>query len=356
VVFLLAIFSLQAPAVAQNSYSEQTVAFGEDEFFPYARGRIIKDIQGERIAQMERIYETIMSWDSLNPPKGFEVRFNAGDSYANLAFSAYVREGDTKTTKSGAVLSFYINDPARVLGSPVAENIFLQPEKVDDFFGHPVFRNTDNEVTVISKSNVPLFVPVSREEYLLQLIKTETVKQQKEDGHQQKSDSEVILAEMEKSYGELLKIDPDAAAEFRIEIQNFRADMAKDQDAGAPADLLASLKAELAKLSPAERKQPAYYAVGAFEKYGNFSGLLPESGKDSGTALVRPAPAYGGMANNKSAINLLIISWNVGTDNANSDKPRLFHGDAKGFMLADYYMVRLYHQQKIWNDIDSLVR
>jgi len=237
----------------------------------------------------------------------------------------------------------------------VAENIFLRPEKADDFYGFPVYRNTDKEVTVISKNKAPLFVPVTREEYLQQLIKAESAREDKQEGSGQKSDSEIILAEMEKTYKELLKADTEAAAEFKTEIQKFRADMAKDQDAGAPAGLLASLQAELAKMSPAERKQPAWYAVGAFEKYGNLSGLVPESGRESGTALVRLAPAYAGMTNNKNAINMLILSWNVGSDNSNSDKPYLFDGEPQGFQLADYYMARLYHQQTIWNNIICLI-
>lgn len=346
---------LLVPGTAQNSYSEQTVAFGEDEFFPFTRGKILKDVEGENAALMEQLCQTIISWDSLNPPKGFEIRFNAGDSHAQLTFSAYVREGGLKTTKSGPALYLYINDPTRVLGSPVAENIFLQPEKVDDFFGYPVYRNTDKEVTVISKTGTPPWVPVTREEYLLQLIKTESGKQNKAEGSEQKSDSEIILDEMEKSYRELLKVDAEAAAEFRIEIQKFRADMVKDQDAGAPDGLLASLKAELEKLSPIERGQPAWYALGAFEKYGNSSGLVPESDREAGTALVRLAPAYLSMAGHKDAINMLILSWNVGSVNAEADKPHLFHGKPEGFQLADYYMARLYHQQKIWSSLISLV-
>jgi len=354
-LILMLLSGLLSPAASQNSYSDQTIAFGEDEFFPYTRGRILKNIEGENAAMMEQICRAIISWDSLNPPKGFEIRFNSSETVAQMAFLAYVMEGGLKTTKSGPTLNIYINDPVRILGSPVAENIFLQPEKVSDFYGCPVYRNTDNEVTVIYKARTPLFVPVTREEYLQQLIRTESARQGKEDRGQQKSDSEIILEEMEKSYRDLLKVDPDAAAEFKIEIQKFRADMEKDQDAGAPVGLLASLKAELEKLSPAERKQPALYSVGAFERYGNFSGLVPESGKETGAALVRLAPEYAGMTDNRDAIKILILSWNVGSDNAKSDKPRLFQGSPKGFQLADYHMARLYHQQKIWNSIISLV-
>lgn len=354
---LFLLFSgIVAPALAQISYSEQTVTIGEDVFLPYCKGKVIKHFEGERVALMEKIYQVIASWDSLNPPRGFEASFNAGDRDLDLTFAAYVKEGESKTTNSGALLSVCVNDPARAFGSPVINNIFLQPEKVADFFGYPVYQNTDQEVTVISKNKSPLFVPVTQEEYLQQLIKTETEKQKKEPGSQQKSDSEVILAEMEKTYKELLKTDTDAAAEFKIEIQKFKAGMNENQNDDVPADLLTLLKKELENLSPVERSKPAWYSIGAIEKYGNFSGLVPESNAEEGTALVKIAPVYASLANNKNAIKLLVISWKAGYDNSNSDKPRYFDDEAKGFLLADYYMVRLYHQQKIWNNIINLVQ
>jgi len=83
--------------------------------------------------------------------------------------------------------------------------------------------------------------------------------------------------------------------------------------------------------------------------------LVPESDREAGTALVRLAPAYLSMAGHKDAINMLILSWNVGSVNAEADKPHLFHGKPEGFQLADYYMARLYHQQKIWSSLISLV-
>jgi hypothetical protein len=51
-----------------------------------------------------------------------------------------------------------------------------------------------------------------------------------------------------------------------------------------------------------------------------------------------------------------VIFWNVGPNKSISDKPGLFEGEAKGFMLADYYMARLYNQQKIWNSIIGLIQ
>ena len=52
---------------------------------------------------------------------------------------------------------------------------------------------------------------------------------------------------------------------------------------------------------------------------------------------------------------MLIVSWNVGPDISDSDKPVLFDYEPKGFLLADYYMARLYHQKTVWNKIIGLV-
>jgi hypothetical protein len=159
---------------------------------------------------------------------------------------------------------------------------------------------------------------------------------------------------MEKGYKELLKTDPTSAAEFKTEIEKFKADMVNNATDNIPDNMLTSLKKELDNLSPAERNKPAMYSLSAMEKYGNFSGLIPVTEK--GTALVKIAPEFSDLMNKKNALKLLVISWNVGINNSTSDKPRLFDGEATGFGLADYYMAKLYHQQKIWNNIFNLVQ
>lgn len=343
-------------SMAQGSYSNQIVTIGEDEFMPYCRGEVRKHFEGESAQMMEKIYRAIASWDSLNPPKGFEARFTGSNHVLDLIFAAYIKQGNSKTVKSGAMLSFYINDPIRVFGFPVVENIFFQPEKVADFYGYPVYQNTNTEVTVIIKSNNSLFVPVTQGEYLQQLIKVETDKQNKSAGNHQKSDSDEILAEMEKAYKELLKTDPSAAAEFKTEIQKFKTEMTNEGTENNADDLLTSLKRELDKLSPAGRNKPAWYSLGAIEKYGNFSGLIPDTVAEEGTALVKIAAEFSGLINEKNALKFLAISWNVGIDNSTSDKPRLLDGEVKGFGLADYYIANLYRQQIIWNKIINLVQ
>ncbi|HEX3008093.1 MAG TPA: hypothetical protein VHO90_10805 [Bacteroidales bacterium] len=341
---------------AQNAYSDQVVTIDDNAFLPFRKGKVVKHLEGDRAALLEKIYQAIASWDTLNSPKGFEANFYGIGKNMDVTFSAYVKEENTITVNGGAVLSFFVNDPARIMGSPVVNNIFLQPEKVAAFYGYPVYQNTNTEVTVITKSKAPLFVPVTQEEYLTELIKSETKKAGGEAAQSPKSDSETVLAEMGKTYRELLKTDAVAAAEFKTEMQNFKADMANLPKEDALTSMLSLLKKELEDMPAADRSKPAWYSTGAMEKYSNFSGLVPESNSDEGTALVKLSPALASMTNVNDAIKVLVIRWNLGNDNSASDKPRLFNGDAKGYMLADYHLAKLYNNKKIWTSIINLMQ
>ncbi len=354
---LLLLFSCAAViSVAQGSFTDQTVTIGEDEFLPFCRGEVYQHFEGDKALLMKKIYGVIASWDSLNPPKGFEASFTGNNNMLDITFAAYVKQGNSKIVKSGAKLSFFINDLVRALGSPVVNQIFLQPEKIEDFYGSPVFQNTNSEVTVISKSKSSLFVPVTQGEYLQQLIEVESEKQNKNTGNNYQSDTDQILAEMEKSYKNLLKVDAMAAAEFKTEIQKFKNDMANPETDSIPEGFLTSLKKELDNLSPLQQNKPARYSIGAIEKFGNFSGLIPDDVSAEGTALVKVAAEFSGLIHEKNAIKLLVISWNVGNNNSTSDKPSFFDGDASGFGLADYYMATLYHHQRIWENIRNLIQ
>ncbi len=341
-------------SMAQSSFSNQTITVGEDVFMPYCRGEVHTYFEGEMAQIMEEIYESIALWDTLNPPKGFEANFNGRNNVLDIIFASYLKQENSKTIKSGAALSFCINDPVSALGSPVVKNIFLQPKKVADFFGHPVYQNTQKEVTVISKNKTSLFFPVTQEEYLEQLIEVETIKQNNNSGNLKKNDSDEILSEMENAYKKILKTDSASAAEFKTEIQKFKAEMVNNPTKNISDDMLTSLKKELEQLSSVGRNKPAIYSLGAMEKNANFSGLMPD--EENGTALVKVAPEFLDMKNKKNALKLLVITWNVGANNSMSDKPRLFDGEVNGFGLADFYMVKLYHQQKIWNNIFNLIQ
>ncbi len=340
-------------ASGQETYSDQVVSKDGHDFLPYSRGEVNKHFEGDKAQLMNEIYEKIVSWESLNPPKGFEARFYGSDNGIAITFAAYVKEEDLRTVRSGANLYIDINDPVRLLGSPLVNQIYLEPEIAGDYYGNPIYRNTYGEVTVISKIKNPLFVPVTQEEYLQQLIEVETERQKEYPVVSQEDAMRMILAEMEKAYLELLKADAAAAAEFKAEIVKFKAQMENQVDMdGNPrenntVDPLAMLKKELENLSPAGRNKPARYALAAMQKYGNYSGLVPENETGEGTALVKVADEFSKLTDENNVIRLLIFRWDIGDNNHTSDMPRLYDGDTTGFGLADYHMKNLYDGQKI---------
>lgn len=354
-LLLLIFMCAMAMQTRSQLFSDQVVTIGDDNFMPYTRGEIEKQFEGDRKVMMEKIFEIITSWDSIHPPRGFKVDFYGSSHSLDISFSTYVNEENTKFVKGGPSFSIFINDPFLICGSPEVNDIFLLPVKVADFYGFPIYQNTRQEITVISKINEPLFVPVSCQEYLKELIIAEENKQNTT-GNQTVNSIEDILSEMEKSYKELLKINTAEAAVFKISMDEFRAEQ-KNADAGyKPVDMLQMLKRELEDMPLSQRNSPAYYSIGAIEQYGNISGLVPAEQATKEMALVRIAPAFNQWKENTSAIKLLVIHWNLGNDNSIQDKPRYYHGGSTGFMLADNKMAQLYNQQNIWESIFKLLK
>jgi len=351
---LLVIFFICGTARSQQVFSDQVVHIEEDDFMPYTRGEVLKTFVGDFNNLMEEICTIISSWDSINPPKGFRVDFSSIQStMLEITFSSYIKEYDERIVKRGPVLYMSINNPSEIFGTPIITDIFLQPAKVSDFYGYPVYQNVRRKVTVIMEKEVTLSVPVTREEYLNELLNAD--ENHGPDGSGSYSGDDVLV-EMEKAYGVLLKIDQAAAAEFKTGMDNYRSDLAQQKLEGDPEDLHTSLIKELEKLSPEERKSPAYYALGAMDQYGNLSGLLPSGHEEEGEALVRINPVLKNVVGNNTTFELLVISWYLGKSNDSDDNPRLYSDGNKGFMLADYHMAELYKQQDLWNKIFDLLK
>lgn len=354
ILSMLVIFFICGTARSQQVFSDQVVHIEEDDFMPYTRGEVLRTFVGDYDNLMEEICTIISSWDSINPPKGFRVDFSSIQStMLEITFSSYIKEYDERIVKRGPVLYLSINNPSEIFGIPIITDIFLQPTKVSDFYGYPVYQNVRQKVTVIMKNDVPFSVPVTREEYINGLLNADENHGPNGSGSYMGDD---VLVEMEKAYGALLKIDQAAAAEFKTEMDNYRSDLAQQKQEVDSEDLRTSLINELERLSPEERKSPAYYALGAMDQYGNLSGLLPSGHEDEGEALVRINPVLKNVVGNTSAIELLVISWYLGKSNDSDDNPRLYSDGNKGFMLADYHMAELYKQQDLWNKIFDLLK
>ncbi len=352
VCLLCALLFLSAPCRAQQRppFSEKKVEEDGRLFMPFTRGEIEKRISGSNQALFGEICSILCSWDSIAPPQGIKVSCYSDGYELEIRFLPYLfEEGERVTVGSGSSLTLSLNNPLQMLGSPLVEDIFLSPQKSADFHGFPIYRNDRHEVTIVSKKSVPLFIPVSQEEYLKKLIADE----EKKNPGNSSTDTQTVLREMEQAYQELLKSDKVAAKEFKQQMDEFRAEASASGEGSDMPNVVTSLKKELSALTAAERvRQACYGGISAMEAFHNLSGLVPEGSEVSGEPLVRANPA---LIDPSSAnrIQLLTIRWLVG-EGENADKPRFYNEGREGFSLADHLMSTLYANQKIWARILAL--
>lgn len=351
-VILLFIFS--NIFVQGQEYTGKTITVDEDVFLPYMKGKVVNRI-AKSDAKFQKIFNFLQSATVVSKPQGYEVEAysNGENQFGETYFIPYIlEEGETARAGTGSSLKIFLND-IMVLWQPIDVNIpdiYFAPVKVGEFMSYPVYEQGGVEKTIIYKGAAPLFLPVSRGEYLTALIKSEEEKQKK--NGVPKSSAE-MSAEIERTYKELLKTDKAAAEEFKKQIEGFENDLA---DSNATEDLAASYRKELARFSPSEREKQAYYAVYAAEKYGNFSGLVPESEAGNAAALVKPNDKV--FPKSSIDIQVMVVSWNFMTPpQSEKNSPRLYKlRNSFGFSLTDDKIYELYNNQNLWKEIFGLVK
>lgn len=248
--------------------------------------------------------------------------------------------------EGGPHLEISINDPLSIVGHSVASGIYINPQKTADFYGYPIY-NTGREVTIVTKAKIPLYVPVSQEEYLRALI-AETAK--KTSPQPDKEDYQKQLQEMEKNYQELRKQDAEAAKEVRKAIDDLRKELnQKRDDNQSSIDPVTMLKNKLSAMTEEERKREAYYGG------EDITGLVPYEQRKYGEELVRINPSLM-HETSKSGIHLLVLSWTISSDNMNSDKPRFYNKKTYGYYHVDYLMSKLYENREIWRKVFDMVQ
>lgn len=337
-----------------QEYSDKTVTVGEDIFLPYLKGKVFNRIP-KNDTNYQKIFGLLQSAEAVGKTQGYEVEvYSSGENlFGEISFIPYMLEGDkTVRARTASSLKIFFND-IMMLWQPISldiPNIYYAPIKKGEFMGYTIYEQGGVEKTIIYKSTTPLFLPVSREEYLMALIKSEEEKQKKNGAP---ISSARMSVEIEKTYQELLKTDKVAAEEFKQQMKGFKNDMAENN---ATEDLVSLYRKELEKLSPLARKKQAYYAIYAMEKYGNFSGLVPEGEQGKATALVKPNDKAFPMGSRD--IYLMVVSWDLITpQQSEKNSPRLYQPQNNfGFSLTDNKMYELYKNQVLWKHIIGLVK
>ncbi len=345
------LFAVSSIAVSSQQYSRKTITVGEDTFLPYIKGKVVNRIPKNSIIP-QKIFSILHSHANVNTPQGYEVEAYSDETNRRLEvyFRPYLLEEGEVVLKPGGCICFHFNDIAAILGQPLQSGIsgiYTLPLKTGDFMGFPIYENERCETTAIYKGDEPLFLPVSQEEYLMALIKAE----------ENKNNSATVsakdnLKEIEKAYMELLKTDKTAAEEFRKEMESHKKELAQNN---TTEDLTASYKKELSALPPAGRKKQAYYALYSMEKYGNLSGLVPDS--DTGNAHPLVKPNYKAISQNTNInIRLMAVKWKL-DNNAHSCSPSYYQAQDKlGYALTDDKISELYHSRAIWQKIIECIK
>lgn len=338
------------------SFSQQRLPFSEKEvdvdgrvFLPYTKGEVVRKISGAQKPVLDKICSIITAWDSIVSPQGMKVFCFGYDNSLEIYFLPYLFEDGVRfASEGGPNLSISVNDPLKIVGFSVAPGIYICPQKTADFYGYPIYeKGTGGEVTIVTNTKVPLYVPVSQEEYLRALIE-ETTK--KTSPLPDKGDYQKQLQEMEKNYQELRKLDEETAKEVRKAIDELRKEMNQNNGGNlSSTDPVSMLKNKLSAMTEEERKRDAYY------RGEDFSGLMPYAQRKYGDALVRINPVFIEEIS-KPGIQLLVISWSLSSDNMNEDKPRFYDKGRKGFHIADNLMKELYKSPKIWNNVFDICK
>lgn len=422
---VLLAFVFISPGIAQDQPFSNKVEIDsyENEIMPYARGEVMrmfqpsnenvpKAIGQSHLQTFGRMADVLTVWEKLNPPQGFRATYrgynkkitNSGlfvsesqdpnpyyEAIFSLVFEPYYKSETGKPEVSpqgvGSNVEIYFNNPYRMAGSPLIEDIYLCPRQTADFYGFPIFRNNRSELTIVSKKQLPLFIPVAQEEFLLAHIRFWEKELEKSRKEQQLPENELSIKEtfdagkaerikaMEEAYRTLLQYDQNAAEEMRREFLKTESEVGADLSTDpntivSKSDLLQSdvdmykqtveqLQAELDALTPEQRKLQAHFHVDAQERYHNRSGMVPyerAKPRENCEPLVRINPQLVDARNPNP--QLMVISWDILFNAAEShESPRFFNDDPKASQAhtGDRGIAGLYQQEAIWKRMFDLI-
>ena len=307
---------------------------------PAPRGYLGPAAYTALVEKMDGIMAVLAQPAVVHPPMGFQARARAryngwvcrrgesscdgGPASADLTITFYYFVADENGQpvwggEASSSISLIINDPA-----PAGEDFCLEaghaslpdgrricgtPQEITRVAGVPLYLRSGggssrdgglpNERTIIARPGVPVWVPVSRQEYLEAMLRARD--KELAELRQLRANTtdpySLWLAErpqrlkrVEESYLAIRKMDPAKAEEFRQLSDRMEAEAEARFKAEQPTDdftplpqleaSTASLREELARMSAAERASQAQWANPANEDLLG-SGLVPPGRPDA---------------------------------------------------------------------------
>jgi hypothetical protein len=390
---------------AQRNFSNKIVKYNDCNFYPYLKGAVEKKVletynfenlsYDEKQAalltnRINKIISIFENCDLLNPPQGLTVKISAYSEVQKSILNqkprlqaiiefypfCFVQGEDGKPTTSietANSFSMYINNPLKLVGMPILDDIYLQPVKREGLPNYSVYETDRGEIGVLTNIKRPLYVPVSQEEYIKCMIKEcrkqidEASTEKQEDGANKSirerfdEEKEQRHKDFEKAYSELLKVDVNAAEELKKTFKETEKTLSQEIYSNedytvSKSDIIDSgnkiweekieaLNKELNSLSPAERKQQAFYSNSVSEV--SASGLVP---KDYAGAepLIRINKELFDLSKPQSEIQLIVFS-------GSELIPSLYKDGKDAYNLEKWIFVELCKRDEVWLPIINLI-
>jgi hypothetical protein len=277
----------------------------------------------------------------------------------------------TWETTPDARVTVHFNNPRLLAGSPVINDIYVEPRETGRFLRYPELDriSVPNRVVAVTHSDFPLFEPVSREDFILTLIaffQGSIEKAEKQGNHSplqslDTSHSTLTSKEIEKQkfsadLEKIRKVDPELAEKLMqafIEAGLPSAENSISPKNGTPVDhiivlnswreAVRKLKTEMNAMSPAERKTQAWWSN---TEESNVSGLTP-AGYSGSRPLVKINKKLIDRTKPTSSTQLIVVEWSM--------IPGTEISETTGYNLAYDKLSRLSRHERLWNRVFEMI-
>jgi hypothetical protein len=392
-----------SPARGQTAiaFSDEIVLYRGERFMPFIDGAFEEytipstDFNRQQLRMVGTMRDKISAASAIlkscqifQPPQGFKLVLYSQalapvDFYENeslggsLRFELFVtmvcNEKPCYDKKTDATVTISFNDPTKLAALHIMDDIWVQPRKISDFLGQPVYRlfNGRREITVVTENELPLYVPVTREDFIMTLIRHfRDIIVEDEYLAALPQSKETLLsfsdeengnrkADFEKAYNNMFRFDPLLARKLK---DNFEQTEQKLKEAKSDSTVyitqsqyinmqlsvwkegIRKLRAELNAMSPSERRSQAHWSE---SETMNTSGLTPP-GHPGSNPVARINSQVIDNSKPETDLQLITIEWGVDTAPYASFK--------QGRSLQYHKLYEFSQCGEVWENLFSLVK
>ncbi|HOI44631.1 MAG TPA: hypothetical protein PLX50_03350 [Candidatus Aminicenantes bacterium] len=337
--------------------------------------------------------EAIEKSPPLSPPQGVDIKIRQINyvlpspisgkpgltgSIMMGFFALIQKDGDKFSgSETNTAVQVFFNDPGKIVNTPaVIDHIYIQPEKVGELWGQPVYFINGVESIVIHKKDTPPWLPVTKRECLAAIIdslqnsidKEKAARRVKGAGRPASDATDEGGAKRKesfvKAYEILLARDPEAAERLRKTFEEVEAGLSRASSkkktnitpeetlSGVAGDLInrkARIERELNGMSAEERKRQAYkaYTGDNIKLSGRIYGLADRM-VPGARPMVKINPALIDDDRPDSDIQLIAVKWT-------GAQPLSYSGGKNGYDLKGWKQVELSKDANAWNFIKEMM-